>query len=94
MTKLKLAGIDDDKPLKLTVTLPAALHRNLVAYAEILAKETGKSVEPAKLVAPMLEKFIASDRGFRKARGADRNPNPAPSQPSPESTGESASARN
>ena len=25
MTKLKLASIDDDKPVKLTVTLPAAL---------------------------------------------------------------------
>lgn len=72
MTKLKLAGIDDDKPVKLTVTLPAALHRNLVAYAEILAKETGKPVEPAKLVAPMLEKFIASDKGFRKARSVNR----------------------
>lgn len=84
MTKLKLAGIDDDKPVRLTVTLPAALHRNLVAYAEILAKETGKPAEPANLIAPMLEKFIASDRGFRKARGADRNLNPAPSQPSDE----------
>lgn len=65
MTKLKLAAIDDDKPVKLTVTLPASLHRNLVAYAEILAKDTGKTFEPAKLIAPMLEKFIASDRGFR-----------------------------
>ncbi|MBG0794250.1 DUF2274 domain-containing protein [Methylocystis sp. H62] len=68
MTKLKLAEIDDDKPVKLTVTLPASLHRNLVAYAEILAKETGKPVEPGKLIVPMLEKFIASDRGFAKAR--------------------------
>ena len=68
MTKLKLAGIDDDRPVKLTVTLPAALHRNLVAYAELLARETGKPVEPAKLIAPMLEKFIASDRGFAKTR--------------------------
>ena len=68
MTKLKLASIDDDKPVKLTVTLPAALHRNLIAYAEILSKETGKPIEPAKLIAPMLQKFIASDRGFAKAR--------------------------
>jgi len=36
---------DDDKPVKLTVTLSAALHRNLVAYAEVLAKEVGKPVE-------------------------------------------------
>ncbi len=70
MTKLKLASIDDDKPVKLTVTLPAALHRKLAAYAELLAKETGKPVEPGKLIAPMLERFIESDRGFTKARGS------------------------
>lgn len=68
MTKLKLTSIDDEKPVRLTVTLPAALHRDLAAYAEILAHESGKSVEPAKLIAPMLEKFIAGDRGFRKMR--------------------------
>lgn len=68
MTKLKLTSVHDDKPVKLTVSLPAALHRDLVAYAEILARESGKAVEPAKLIAPMLEKFIASDRGFARER--------------------------
>jgi len=83
MTKLKLASIDDDKPVKLSVSLPAALHRNLIAYAEVLAKETGKSVEPAKLIAPMLEKFIASDRGFAKARNVTKTSNaPTLSKPS------------
>lgn len=81
MTKLKLSAIDDDKPVKLTVSLPAALHRNLVAYADVLAKETGKPVEPAKLVAPMLEKFIASDRAFTKSRNPTKKPNaPAPAK--------------
>jgi hypothetical protein len=70
MTKLKLTSVEDEKPVKLTVTLSAVLHRNLVAYAEILAKETGRPVEAAKLIAPMLEKFITSDRGFAKARNA------------------------
>jgi hypothetical protein len=85
MTKLKLAAIGDDKPVRLTIALPAALHRNLIAYAEILAKETGKTVEPAKLIAPMLEKFIASDRGFAKAQNATKkdkastSPSPKPS---------------
>ena len=32
MAKLKLGTIEDDKPVKLTVELPAALHRDLVAY--------------------------------------------------------------
>lgn len=82
MSKLKLTSVDDEKPIRLTVTLPAALHRDLVAYAEILTRESGKTVDPAKLVAPMLEKFIASDRGFRKMRGQYRMLNPQSSEPS------------
>ncbi|MEJ2623552.1 MAG: DUF2274 domain-containing protein [Pseudolabrys sp.] len=69
MTKLKLGPIADEKPVKITVELPAALHRDLFAYAEILARETGSAVrDPARLVVPMLERFIATDRGFAKAR--------------------------
>lgn len=85
MTKLRLASVQEEKPVKLSVTLPAALHRDLVAYAQILAHESGQKVVPAQLIAPMLERFIASDRGFRKARGVDRNPNPKPSTTSVES---------
>ena len=36
MAKLKLGAIADDKPVKLTVELPAAVHRELLAYAEVL----------------------------------------------------------
>ncbi|RWR31968.1 DUF2274 domain-containing protein [Sinirhodobacter populi] len=69
MAKLKLGAIPDDKPVKITVELPATLHRDLVAYAEILARETGKQLgDPMKLIVPMLERFIATDREFAKAR--------------------------
>lgn len=69
MTKLKLGAIVDDKPIKLTVELPALLHRDLVAYAEVLARETGQpATDPVKLIAPMVQRFIATDRGFAKAR--------------------------
>jgi hypothetical protein len=69
MTKLKLGPIQDGKPIRLTVELPAALHRDLVAYAELLARETARpTIEPAKLIAPMLARFIATDRAFAKAR--------------------------
>lgn len=69
MTKLKLGPIADDKPVKATVELPAQLHRDLVAYAEVLARETGNPVaDPVKLIVPMLERFIGTDRGFAKAR--------------------------
>jgi hypothetical protein len=43
MTKLKLGAIEDDKPVKLTVELPAQVHRDLLAYAQVLGRETGQS---------------------------------------------------
>ena len=69
MTKLKLGAIADEKPMKLTVELPAAVHRNLLAYAEALARENGQGIaEPTKLIAPMLARFMATDRAFTKMR--------------------------
>lgn len=67
MTKLKLGPIADEKPVKVTVELPATLHRDLTDYGRLLA-EGGAPIEPAKLIVPMLERFIATDRGFAKAR--------------------------
>jgi hypothetical protein len=69
MAKLKLGAIADEKPVKLTVELPAAVHRDLVAYAKALARETGQPIaDPSKLVAPILARFMATDRAFAKAR--------------------------
>ncbi len=69
MTKLKLGPIPDDKPVKLTVELPAQLHSDLVAYGEILGREAEPGpIEPKKLIVPMLERFFATDRRFAKAR--------------------------
>lgn len=80
MTKLKLGAILDDRPVKITVELPAALHRDLTAYADVLAKATAATtpIDPAKLIAPMLERFMATDRAFSKLRGKiqDRSTRP------------------
>lgn len=69
MAKLKLGPLVNDRPVKMTIELPAAVHRDLLVYAEILGHETGQPIEgPAKLIAPMVERFMATDRGFAKAR--------------------------
>ena len=69
MVKLKLAALSDDKPVKVAVELPAALHRDLQAYAEILAHQSGQRIsEPSKLIAPMLARFMATDRAFTRSR--------------------------
>ena len=76
MTKLKLGPVPDDKPVKIPLELPADVHRDLVAYAEALARETGQTHEPAKLIAPMLARFMATDRGFAKLRKERRSASP------------------
>ncbi|UWF58496.1 DUF2274 domain-containing protein [Brucella sp. 2716] len=67
MTKLKLGPIADHRPVKITIELPATLYRDLTEYGRLLA-EGGSPVEPVKLIVPMLERFIVTDRGFAKAK--------------------------
>jgi hypothetical protein len=69
MSKLKLGTVEDDKPVKLTIEFPAAVHRNLVAYAEAVGRESGQPApDPARIVVPMIERFMATDRAFARAR--------------------------
>ena len=76
MAKLKIAALPDDKPVKVTVELPATVHRDLVAYAEILARQSGRSVsDPTKVIVPMLARFMATDRAFAKARKLSQDGN-------------------
>ncbi|MEA3390680.1 MAG: DUF2274 domain-containing protein [Pseudomonadota bacterium] len=74
MSGLKLGALTEDRPVKLTIELPAAVHRDLVAYGVVLANETGAAgpIEPARLIGPMLARFMDTDRGFRKARRQPR----------------------
>jgi hypothetical protein len=44
MAKLKLGAITDEKPVKLTAELSAGVHRDLLAYAKALARETGQPI--------------------------------------------------
>jgi hypothetical protein len=75
MPKLKLPEFLDEKPVKVTVELPAKLHRDLSAYAQVLGRQTGSPItDPIRLIAPMLERFIATDREFAKARRRSEEP--------------------
>jgi hypothetical protein len=74
MPKLRIGTLPDDKPVKITTELSASVHRDLVAYAEALARESGQRIDPAKLITHMLARFMATDRGFAKARRAGHAP--------------------
>jgi hypothetical protein len=72
MPKLKLGAILDDKPVKLAIELPAQVNRALMMYAEVLSKETGQTIEATKLIAPMLARFMSTDRAFAHSRRGRR----------------------
>jgi hypothetical protein len=75
MTKLKIGSLPDERAVKVHLELPASVHRDLVAYAAAVAQETGRPVsDPSKLIAPMLARFMATDRGFAKRRRAGQSP--------------------
>ncbi|WP_316206131.1 DUF2274 domain-containing protein [Bradyrhizobium sp. SZCCHNR3058] len=74
MPKLKIGALPDDKPVKVTAELPAQVHRDLVAYAEALGHEGGQRIDPAKLIAPMLARFMATDRAFARLRRTAHSP--------------------
>lgn len=68
MPKLKLTEAPDDIPVKVTIEFPAAVHRDLARYGELLGEAEGRVIEPAKLIVPMVRRFMATDRGFASAR--------------------------
>lgn len=70
MNKLRLGPITEEKPVKLTLELPGALMRDLGDYGAVHAEATGLTapLPPEKLIPPMIERFIASDREFSKQR--------------------------
>jgi hypothetical protein len=74
MAKLKLGVVLDDHPVKLTLEITAATHRDLVRYGQVLAEETGqKPVETPKLIEPMLVRFMATDRAFIRLKRSTTN---------------------
>jgi hypothetical protein len=75
MTRLKLADLADEKPVRLTVELSARLHRDLAAYAVAMSGgETKGAPAPERLIAAMIERFIATGRSFAKSRKGTHSP--------------------
>lgn len=70
MSKLRLGPIAEEKPVKLTVEFPGALLRALQDYAAVHAKMTGlpSALPPERLIPPMIERFISTDREFSRQR--------------------------
>jgi hypothetical protein len=65
---LKIGPLPDRTPQKLVVLVDPLLALELDEYARIHSEVHGTDVSAAALVPLMLEAFLTSDAGFRKAR--------------------------
>ncbi|MDO7837354.1 DUF2274 domain-containing protein [Sphingobium sp. HBC34] len=69
MTRLKLSDLADEKPVRLSVEVSARLHREMLAYGAALNGGDAKGAPPPeRLIPPMIERFIASDRSYARTR--------------------------
>jgi len=70
---LKLGKLPDRTPVKLAITITPDLQAALQDYAAVYAKTYGVEEPVAELIPAMLLAFLESDRGFLRARGAQRS---------------------
>jgi hypothetical protein len=67
---LKLGRLPDRTPVRLTVALDPDLASAIMDYAAIYQQAYGEEEKPETLIPAMLEMFLASDAGFKRARKA------------------------
>lgn len=67
---LRLGQLPDRTPVKLTVSVNPDLASALADYAAIYAETYGAEEKPETLVPAMLDMFLSSDAGFKRARKA------------------------
>ncbi len=68
MANLKLGRLPERTPVKIAITVTPELNDALKDYGEIYRRNYGQKESVAELIPFMLEAFINSDAGFRKAR--------------------------
>lgn len=67
---LKLGKLPDRTPVRLNLSVDPDLASKLNDYAKIYRQTYGSEERPEALIPAMLENFLGSDAGFKRARRA------------------------
>lgn len=67
-TSLKIGKLPDTTPVKVGISVEPDLESDLQTYAQIYEQSYGEKVTIALLIPSMLQAFLASDTGFKKAK--------------------------
>jgi hypothetical protein len=66
VTNLRLGPLPRTRTVKMTISLPEKLKNDLERYAVAHSQLYGERVDAVALIPHMLERFMATDRGFRR----------------------------
>ncbi|MBU1289159.1 MAG: DUF2274 domain-containing protein [Alphaproteobacteria bacterium] len=67
---LRLDRLPDRTPVRMNLSVDPELASALSDYAEIYRQTYGAEEKPETLIPAMIESFLASDAGFKRARRA------------------------
>lgn len=67
---LRLGQLPDSTPVRMNLSVDPDLASALSDYAEIYRQTYGAEVKPEALIPAMLESFLGTDAGFKRARRA------------------------
>jgi hypothetical protein len=67
---LRLGQLPDRTPVRMSLSVDPDLASALSDYAEIYRQTYGAEEKPETLIPAMIESFLASDAGFKRARRA------------------------
>jgi len=67
---LRLERLPDRTPVRMSVSVDPELASALSDYAQIYRQTYGAEEKPEVLIPAMIESFLASDAGFKRARRA------------------------
>jgi hypothetical protein len=67
---LRLDKLPDRTPVRMTVSVDPDLASALTDYATLYQQAYGEEEKPETLIPAMLEMFLGSDPGFKRARKA------------------------
>lgn len=67
---LRLDKLPDRTPVRMTVSVDPELALALTDYATLYHRTYGQKEKPETLIPAMLEMFLGSDPGFKRARKA------------------------
>ena len=68
MPNLKIAKLRDMTPTKMSINVTPDLKSDLDMYARLYERAYGDKQDVTNLIPLMLEGFLASDSGFKKAK--------------------------